>query len=402
MLEESQDPEVIYLVSNGANANYGDEIITAAWLRLLARQRPEAEVWLDCPQPGVAAHLFANLHPKLHITDVLWRVIWETRGMEAKEADAHVDHRMIHLGSPRYDIGLLGARRATTVHLLGGSHLNSTWPEHLRLLRAARHLKELSGARLLATGHQFMPLDEVDMVRGELAAFDHVTVRDRHSAEATGAELTSDDSFLWLDRVAGFTDRAQAEAQDTDVWVCIQSDVAAPGAFDAAVASVRKILTDSSLAGRTVRYIEAIPGVDATAYFQLKDLIPEENFMSLLDLWSGGFPGRAGQVWLTTRYHFHLLAAACGAAGTALEINEDFYRVKHASLLDAGTGWSLVPSGSGAAPAPGIDPAFRVTAARLQRSKVLEAERLYPRAEPTIATLAEPSQTPRSRGIFRR
>lgn len=401
MQQESRDREVIYLVSTCANANYGDEIIAASWLRFLARQRPEAEVWLDCPQPGVAAHLFANLHPGLRITDILWRVIWETRGMEPRAADAHVDQRMLHLGSPRYDIGLLGARRATTVHLLGGSHINSTWPEHLRLLRAARVLKELSGARLFATGHQFTPLDEVEMVRGELTAFDHVTVRDGRSAQFTGADLSSDDAFLGVDRLAGFAERAQTQTEDTDVWVCIQSDVADPGAFEAAVASARKFLADSSLSGRTFRYLEAIPGVDRIAYDQLKDLIPEENLVSFLDLWDDGFPGRAGQVWFTSRYHLHLLAAACGAVGAAVEINDDFYRIKHESLIEAGTGWSLVRSGSGTTEPAAGDPQFRVTAARLHRTKVLEAEKLYPRVEPRLGGVAETPPT-RSLGLFRR
>jgi polysaccharide pyruvyl transferase WcaK-like protein len=401
VLEETPDPEVIYLVSTCSNANFGDEFITAAWLRFLAQQRPDAEVWLDCPQPGVATHLFTGLHPGLRITDVLWRVVWETRDREPDAADAHVDQRMRHLGSPRYDIGLLGARRATTVHLLGGAHINSTWPEHLRLLRAARLLKELSGARLFATGHQFMPLNEADWVRQELAAFDHVTVRDRQSAEATGAEVTSDDAFLGIDRVAGFAERAQTQAEDTDVWVCIQSDVTDPGAFEAAVAAARKFLTGSAVSGRTVRYLEAIPGVDRIGYDELKDLIPEENLVSFRDLWDDGFPGRAGQVWFTSRYHFHLLAAACGAVGTAVEINDDFYRVKHESLLEAGTGWSLVRSGSEAAEAPAGDPQFRVTAARLHRTKVLEAEKLYPRLAPRPSPVAH-TVPDRSFGLFRR
>lgn len=44
--------ERIYLISIGGYPNYGDEFITAAWLRFLAKSRPEAEVWLDTRYPG--------------------------------------------------------------------------------------------------------------------------------------------------------------------------------------------------------------------------------------------------------------------------------------------------------------------------------------------------------------
>jgi hypothetical protein len=392
--DQSQEPEVIYLVATCANANFGDEFIAAAWLRFLAQERPDAEVWLDCPQPGVASHFFGDLHPRLRTTDALWRVVWETQGMRLEDATAHVDERITNLGSPLYDIALLGARRATTVHLLGGGHVNSMWVHHLGLLRAAGQLKRLSGARLFATGLGLMPMEHPDRVREDLAAFDHVTVRDRQSAERTGAELAADDSMLGIDRVPGFTARAQAGPVDTDVWVCLQSDVADPGALDAAVAAAREFLTDPALAGRTVRYLEGIPGVDRVAYDQLTDLIPEENFVSFLELWGQGFPGRAGQTWFTSRYHFHLMAAACGAAGTAVEVNSEFYGVKHGSLLDAGTGWGVVKSGEKLPSPASIDPEFRVTAARMQRMKRAEAERLYPRPAPSTAPVEAPARTP--------
>lgn len=385
----SQNPEVIYLIATSGHPNLGDEFITAAWLRFLAEVRPEAEIWLDCPQPGIASHLYAGLHPRLRTTDVIFRVVWESRELEPDEAFAHIDHRLRHLGTPRYDIGLLGARRASMIHILGGGYINALWPHHEGLLRAARTLKELSGATLAATGLGLTPFAHVDRVREELTGFDHVTVRDQASVEGSGAELAPDDSLLGLHSLPGLTTRAQTVQQDSDVWLCLQSDLADDGAFESAIAAAREFLADPAIAGRNVWYAEGIPGADRVAYDRLSDLIPEDNFVSFLKLWRDGFPARPGQIWFTTRYHFHLLAAACGAAGTAVEINDDFYRAKHQSLLEAGTGWGLVRSGEKVPAAPSFDPQFRVTATSMHRRKLLEAEKLYPRRASEPAPVVE-------------
>lgn len=392
-MHNAQEPEVIYLIATSGHPNLGDELITAAWLRFLAERRPDAEVWLDCPKPGLASHFFGGMHPGLRTTDIVWRVIWETAGMSPEEGFAHVEHRMRHLGTPSYDIGILGARRATTVHVLGGAYINAVWPHHEGLLRAANVLKELSGARTAATGLALIPSANPERVREELASFDEASARDSKSAELAGVELAADDSMLGLGHLPGYTTQAaQALPDSADVWVCIQRDFADEGVFEDVVAAARNFLADPGLTGRTVHYLEAMPGEDRYAYDLLSDLIPEENFVSFLELWNEGLPAEAGQLWFTTRYHLHLLAAACGAAGVAVDIN-DSYRVMHDSLLEAGTGWTLAGRGEAGAKAPSLDPQFRVTGARMRRQKEAEADRIYPRrpvvAPPPVAAVPE-------------
>lgn len=386
--------ETLYLVGTSGHPNFGDEFIAASWLRFLARIRPDADVWLDCPGPGLASHLFDGLHPRLRTTDTLWRLVFETTDMDPTAAQAHVDRVVTTLGSPRYDLGLLGARRASSVHFVGGGYLSSVWPHHAHLLRAALRLRESSGARLVATGLGLAPTTDADGVRDALGSFDHVTVRDAPSARLSRAARAPDDAFLGLPRLAGYTGTPVEGPADGEVWVCLQSDMAGPGVLDDAVAAVRAALTGPDLAGRTVRYLEAIPGADRTAFERLSDLIPEENFVPFTRVWQEGFPGRPGQTWLTSRFHHHLLAAACGAEGTALEVSSDYYRVQHRSLLDMGTGWSVTPVGDGTAAAPERNATFPETAARLHRTKLREAEELYPVAESSGAGRTPGSRTP--------
>lgn len=382
-----REHEVIHLVATSAHPNFGDEFITASWLRFLARHRPDADVVLDCPQPGLATYLFEGIHPRLRTTDLLWRLTWQTADLSADERDAHVDRVVSHLGSPHFDVGLARMRRATTIHLLGGGHIVATWPLHLWLLRASRRLADVSGARLVATGLGLHPTLDAARLRAELAGFDHSSVRDQPSAELSGATLAPDDAFLGVPDLPGW--RAASPAVPGEVVVCLQSDLSTPETLDTAVAGIRRLLGRSDLADRPVRWVEAIPGTDRIAYERLSDLIPEERFTPFLHIWEHGLPVAPGQTWITSRFHFHLLASACGADGVAIEVNDDYYRVKHQSLVDLGTGWPVAQAGSAEFPTPASAPGFRRKAADLVRAKLDEARTLYP-AVPKTSPATEP------------
>ncbi|WP_188113268.1 polysaccharide pyruvyl transferase family protein [Nocardioides humilatus] len=397
----------IHLVSTAGHPNFGDEFIAASWLRFLAERQPETDVVLDCPEPGLAAFLFEGLHPRVKFTNMLWRVSWLTIDADPEEGDRIVDGVLRDLGSPLFDYGLLEARRATTVHLIGGGHITANWLHHGRLVRAARRLAELSEARFVATGLGLVPVIDPERIRDDLGACDHVSVRDAASAEIAGVDLGLEDAFLNLSSLPGFGARPDPTGKPGDVWISIQSDLSTPENFAAIVAAVRAMIESGRFEGRTIRYLESIPGRDRDrkAYDLLADLIPEENFMSFVQLWHEGFPGQPGQTWITTRFHFHQLAAAVGAEGVAIEIDDDYYRTKHQSMADLGTGFAIAPVGTTALPEPAADPEFRIKAGRLQRAKLDEAEAIYPRKkapQPVREPVAPVAAPPRSRGAFGR
>lgn len=379
---QNEKQPTIHLVSTAGHPNFGDEFIAASWLRFLAERQPDTDVVLDCPEPGLAAFLFEGLHPRVKFTNLLWRVSWLTIDVDdPDEGDRIVDGVMRDLGSPLFDYGLLELRRATTVHLVGGGHVTSNWLHHGRLVRAARRLAELSDARFVATGLGLMPAIDPERIRDDLAAADHATTRDAESAEMAGVEKGLNDAFLGLPSIPGFGARPDPTGKPGDVWISLQSDLAEPEVFEATVSAVRAMIESGRFEGRTLRYLESIPGRDRDrrAYDLLSDLIPEENFMSFVQLWHEGFPGRPLQTWITTRYHFHQLAAAVGAEGIAIEIDDSYYRTKHQSLAELGTGFAVAPVGSTKLPEPASDEGYRLQAGRLHRAKLEEAEALYPR-----------------------
>lgn len=84
-----------------------------------------------------------------------------------------------------------------------------------------------------------------------------------------------------------------------------------------------------------------MPRVDRDIYAMLEHDLPGARFYPFTELWREGMPVTAGQTWLSTRFHAHLMAAAAGADGVALPVSADYYRPKHDSLIALGSGWTV-------------------------------------------------------------
>lgn len=362
------------MVGTAGNPNFGDEFITASWLRFLAVNAPDAVVWLDCPCPGAASLLFEGLHPGLRITDTLWRAVRDAAGLPQAEVGPRVDHLVRRLGSPNYDMGLVRLRQASSLHLLGGGYVNGVWPHHAALVSGMKAVKELTGAGLYATGQGLMPLIGTPQeAAGLFLGFDHVTARDAESAQAYSLNAGLDDAFLGV-RAAS----EQPVHRPAATNVCIQADMIDAGRFDEIVAAVRLQVKSALSEGRQVNYLEAIPGVDRPAYDQLSDLIAEENFFPFTRVWEEGIPAGPDQQWLTTRFHFHLLASAAGSRGIAYAAREGYYDVKHYSLIRLGSGWALDTPVSPAEEFPSGRTTLRTNADTFTGIKLAEARKLYP------------------------
>jgi hypothetical protein len=365
-------PPPLYLVSTAGHPNYGDELIARAWLDFLAEKHPDRDVWLDCPHPGRAAHLFAGSHPRVRFTNTLWEMAFASETHDPVTDAPRIARLIRELGSPRYDPGLLALRGVASIHLLGGGYLNGMWQDNLGLVAALAEFHRAFGMPVFATGQGLMPAEEGHRawLREQIAEFDVFEVRDDESAAFADVPRGLDDAFLALavERNA-FEDPAAAPSK----MVLVQGDLRAWD-DDAAVASIRSFVSE----GEDVGVVEAIPPDDVR---YLGDVPGRCEVYPFGRIWVDGLPAREGQAWLTTRFHIHLMAAAAGAAGTVLAGREGYYDVKHRSLLDLGTGWRVVPAGtdvSDEANRPTVDPGFPAKARELAARKRALAARIHP------------------------
>jgi hypothetical protein len=125
-----------------------------------------------------------------------------------------------------------------------------------------------------------------------------------------------------------------------EVMVCLQSDL-----LDVTVPALAGFLLDTfsewGVRPEQVGIVEGIPRVDREVFALVEHDLPGARFYPFAEIMDAGLPAAAGQRWLSSRFHLHLMAAAAGAHGVAVSINSGYYTNKHRSLIDRGSGWTL-------------------------------------------------------------
>jgi hypothetical protein len=383
--------EIVYLVAPSGYPNFGDEFILRTWLRHLARVRPEADVVVDCHTPGQAAVLLRNWHPRVTFVDTIWRICFQTAHLPATEAIALAGDVVSDPGRmPAIVSGVELLARADTVHLVGGGYMNAVWSHHLALLATATAATEHSGGRVVATGQGLVPIgdpERLPLLRELQARFALFDVRDGPSYEAIagsgGRELfTGDDA--WLGIGDGDVYDTESDAAGRDFVFCLQSDLMEDFAdgqgTDGLTVAISGLIERWNLSGDNAAVVEGVPGADRIVFDRVAHLLPGVVFVPFTEVWNRGLPARAGQTWVSTRFHFHLIAAAVGASGLALSGRRDYYPIKHRSLVDAGSRWHLADS-SELPPTPIRDGGFPAHTVDLhRRRKAALADQIYPPA----------------------
>lgn len=400
----------VYLIAPAGHPNHGDEQLLAGWLRYLRHRLPGAQVVVDCHTPGQAAVLHHAEHPDVLFTDTLWRLAGEHAADPSNPAASDTAEAVDFCRRAMSDLGLRPAlasgidllRSASVVHLIGGGYINDQWAHHLGVVAAAGEAGRVSGARVVATGQGLVPCGDVAVLADAFRDIDLVAVRDTASRDllagagvGAGTDVdvryVGDDGWLALagsDALKSADHPVYSVNPDTcrELVVCAQSDLGDPATLADAIA---RVLVAWQIPGERITVVESIPGGDRVVWdrvcaraeavraevaraaepvndddrnldddtvgIALRALdLPRARFVPFQELWAEGLPARPGQTWLTTRFHPHLFAAARGASGVAVRIGSEYYDVKHGSLVDAGSPWTLVDA---TAPVAALDAA---------------------------------------------
>lgn len=374
-----------YLIGSSGVPNYGDELILALWLRFLSLSRPSEPVWIDVLDPGVSAVLMAKAHPRAVATNTLWRVAGLCAAAEPQLQDAEAERIVTMMGTPKLDAGLALLRDVRSIQLVGGGYLNSMWPANTLLATLARKVAEVAEIPAWATGQGLAPLDEGTAVRLATAfsRFNLAESRQRQLHEqltAAGVRIGVDDAFLGFhSRLAGlWNDRRKVEPPR--FMLLLQGDL---GEREARADIFRLALHELRAAGwhdEPIGLVEAMPPDDAWPRAYLNEAGIDHVFYPFLDLWQHGLPIRAGQYWVSTRFHLHLLASGSGAGGTAISLSPNYYQPKHLSLTELGSGWRVVDTAGQPLSAGSVKDTekFPLRAREFGQQKWSLARRMYP------------------------
>ncbi|MFT4088701.1 MAG: polysaccharide pyruvyl transferase family protein [Gordonia sp. (in: high G+C Gram-positive bacteria)] len=354
--------DLVYLVCPAGFPNYGDELIAEAWLRHLARHRPLATVVVDCGRPGQASLLLRHANRRAVFVNTLWELTLHAEEnpdrdyIDAERPWEWVAEAASRFGvAPREGHGVELLLRAKTIHLLGGGYINSVWPHHVSLVAAVAEVSRRTGARAVASGLGLTPRvtgAAWERLIDDAAQFEVFDVRDQPSFDALSGvasrSFSGDDAWI-SPRLRPGADSAPRGARE--VVLCAQQDLAEDFAgpsstgVEALVEFLRATLDAWEAPGTAVTVVECIPGLDLAVADGLGDRLAGARRIGFFDVWRNGLPSGAGHTWLSTRFHPHLLAAAAGDSGVAIVPKPDYYGAKHASLIEAGSQWTVAEDG---------------------------------------------------------
>jgi polysaccharide pyruvyl transferase WcaK-like protein len=383
----------IYLVALTGLPNYGDELVGATWLRHLAAEYPDADVWLDCHSPGPAQLLLGDLHPRVRFVDTLWRLHDIAPGGEDPWQVSHWVERAVNDPgqAPRWVAGIELLRSVDVIHVVGGGYLNSVWPRQIALAAGAAAAAGHSDAKLAMTGHGLLPTmaGADNLVHAILDRFDVVDVRDEPSGEyltglGTEVSVSCDDVFLDIEHAV-----ANYSEEHPRYMLCVQSDLMDSTPSELAE-RVLGLLRAWGIDDEPIGVVEGIPRVDREIFELIEHSLPQARFYPFWDTWRDGMPVHADQVWISTRFHLHLVAAAAGASGVALSVRADYYDIKHTGLISRGSHWVL-DDGAGKIPMPDGGGYSAAALDELAQRKRHVADRIYRHLNDVPADVGPPA-----------
>lgn len=371
----------IYLVGSSGYPYYGDEAVAAAWLRHLAATEPDAEVYLDCPNPGGAQLFLGDLHPGVRFVDTLFRISWAAPSEDAEEV---VEFATRATQQPGYGYAHRAAgvellHTADVFHVIGGGYLNAIWPRHLTFLAAGQVLANELGKHVATTGNGLLPTSASGQMLDRLTAgYAVVDVRDGQSrallSSATATD-TGDDALL------GLGEQTYDKRESVSTMMCMQSDLVeggVEGGFEALATSAVETAKAWGVRPEKIGYIEAIPGQDRVVFEMIEAQLPGMRFYPFTEVWREGLPARRGQRWITTRESLHLAAAAAGSWGVAFPVKPGYDDVVHEDLVAKGSRWAIGKIGE-AAPETHGEAGFGTALDGLVEAKKAVAQRVYGR-----------------------
>ncbi|MBC6627137.1 polysaccharide pyruvyl transferase family protein [Pseudomonas sp.] len=341
-----------YLICMTGVPNYGDELILKTWLNFINKKYTNCTIWVDTPQEFSlsASILSQNLeYNNIKIVSYFWNLrdlsvrnkisnrIFKKKSVDRiiKSANSRMDERF---SQQRFDVDFF--KNIESIHILGGGYLNSMWENNYSILIGCDYIKNKYNIPVYMTGAGLCPAVNNCRIRRVISNFDFKEARDEESAKIFDINKGFDDVYLGVIDEA-YRYQSKHNQNVADVMISIQSGLVDSIVFKKVINIIREKVVKLKSEGLTVGYVEAIPGQDTTAYNYLSDLIDEGYYYTALESMINGLPIKDNQLWISSRFHHHLVASSRCVKGIILCFKPDYYDIKHNSLLKLGTNWAF-------------------------------------------------------------
>ena len=336
----------IYLIATAGYPNFGDEVVLKGWLKFITSRIHNAEIWVDCHSPGMLNHLFYNEFPNVHFTNFVWDVILNYAENNANESFkfgklAWNEYKLVWERQSYMQLPLL---ESDIVHIIGTGFLNNIWAKHYGILSFVAYApyKKVHNRKFLS-GAGLMPLDTeiLDDLAVVLNKFDKIDLRDKISLETLLVSqniqnkkltMTGDDSFL--------LEINPSKRINSMIGLCIQGDFWDMEQVELLIDNIVKYVNQLKKHGEyLIRFYELIPGIDRNFYENLQSKLSIDEYRDFKTNFNEGLDVSPNDIFISSRFHLHLLASRVGATGFWLSPHKDYYNIKHNSVQACGSNW---------------------------------------------------------------
>lgn len=310
-------------------------MILRGWLQYYNSLNSLSRIVVDSNNATNSDKLFSSTFSETKFVDDLHRVsregersFWEQlkRGLrffDDKQEDSPTFTRI------RSDI-----QRVKMLHFLGGGYITSFWPSSAFLLGFSAAAKENTGVQLVGTGLGIGPLPAPpndhakEILRKSFAAFDFLEVRDHASLDAL--------RDLSVDVKMGIDDTFIEDLQDEDRgYRTLHLSAFDPKGFADAIVS--NALEIRSAQFDRILFWSCCPSHAENQCYNFAELaLGGVEKLTLSQQFTLPLPIRAGDFFITDRFHPHLYGARSGASGYTLT-RGSYYGPKHRSVTALGS-----------------------------------------------------------------
>lgn len=338
-----------YLISTAGFPNFGDEQIVRTWLKFYRDNFPDDQIILDVPFPARASFLFKGEYDNVQFVDTIWNLVYLANANDLTLQNEAEISAILHGGDPRNSVPIAAVFESDVVHLLGGGYFSTAHDEfvytYLFFMFLALINRDKPEIELFGTGLGLTPIsDEIVKAIGQYtAAFSYLGVRDQASLVVPNTTFESDDVVMSIVLNAI---KLREQADHPDILLSIQP-FKTNELRDEFLRLLIEYLRQPRNRAKKIGILEAMVPEDNWLFFgdALKDYPDIQTrliFFDFWDVWQHGIPVKTDQEWVTTRFHFHLIGALLGYKGTAINPGDDYYEIKHTSLLNLGTSWQYI------------------------------------------------------------
>jgi hypothetical protein len=330
--------KILYLVS-AASGNFGDDLISIAWIKKYRERNPNVIIFIDRPKASKFSYILNTLQlydSKVFLVSFFWDIIarypqewWLALNQLRSDLVMSEEDNIKTLSEV--------LQNALCIHFLGGGYINSIWTKNCLLLQIASHFKEKYSCKLFWTGSSVYPIPQIalfDCVKS-IMSFDFISTRDKESAEAlvnynASVHETCDDSFLVLDKIS-------CEENTSPVLILnCQRDLRTVEFFKEMVLKLRRISEEHE---GGILYLSALPSCDngCLALLQKERLKIVSGSSFLKETLNGHLTISAKSHCIVSRFHLHLVLSLAGITGQYIQPPDEYYKRKHSSLLEIGS-----------------------------------------------------------------